>query len=158
MKVEVEFGFVAIVQNTDFGMVFLKSKTNDKIIGILLSIEEYIYIRESTIKEKERLDLPPLPFLLMTRMIKELGGTVEKIEIDDLKNEVYYCSIYIKKPDGKEIVFESNPSDAICLALENKKPIYVEENLLQDPNEASDELGLNEMKTIGNAWQILWTC
>ena len=72
----------------------------------------------------------PLTHDLLNNVIAKMGGTVERILIDDLWNNTYYAKIDVNY-DGKQAQFDSRPSDAIALALRAKAPIYMVEAVLE---------------------------
>lgn len=65
-------------------------------------------------------------------MLEELGATVTKVAICDLKDSTYRAIIDLVDKDGKVFRKDSRPSDAIGLALRFKCPIYAEEKLLSN--------------------------
>ncbi len=72
----------------------------------------------------------PITHDLMLNAINKLGGTVERILIDDLWNNTYYAKVSVAS-DGKIIDIDSRPSDAIALSLRAKAPIYMIEGVLE---------------------------
>ena len=72
----------------------------------------------------------PLPYDMIGNVITKMGGTVERILIDDLWNNTYYAKISIAY-DGRTLDIDSRPSDAIALGLRVKSPIYMAESVLQ---------------------------
>ena len=72
----------------------------------------------------------PLPYDMFNNVIGKMGGTIERILIDDLWNNTYYAKISISC-DSKSLDADSRPSDAIALALRAKAPIYMAEAVLQ---------------------------
>jgi uncharacterized protein len=72
----------------------------------------------------------PMTHDLLRNMIGELGATVERIEITDLRENTYYALIHLRI-DGSERTIDSRPSDAISLALRSKSPIYVAKRVLE---------------------------
>lgn len=72
----------------------------------------------------------PLPYDMFNNVINRMGGTVDRILIDDLWNNTYYAKIAITY-DGKSIDADSRPSDAIALGLRAKAPIYMAEAVLE---------------------------
>lgn len=72
----------------------------------------------------------PLTHDLLNNVVSKMGGTVDRILIDDLWNNTYYAKISIAS-EGKMIDFDSRPSDAIALALRAKAPIYMAEAVLE---------------------------
>jgi bifunctional DNase/RNase len=72
----------------------------------------------------------PLPYDMIGNVITKMGGTVERILIDDLWNNTYYAKISIAY-DGRTLDVDSRPSDAIALGLRVKSPIYMAEAVLE---------------------------
>lgn len=71
----------------------------------------------------------PLPYDMFNNVINRMGGTVDRVLIDDLWNNTYYAKISITY-DGKTLDADSRPSDAIALGLRAKAPIYMAESVL----------------------------
>ncbi|MFQ5441976.1 MAG: bifunctional nuclease family protein [Thermodesulfobacteriota bacterium] len=71
----------------------------------------------------------PMTHDLMMNMLNGLKIDVEKIEVTDLKENVYYARIHLSS-DGNAFVIDSRPSDAIALALRMECPIYVDTSVL----------------------------
>jgi len=72
----------------------------------------------------------PMTHDLLKNLLVELGGSVNSIEITELKENTYYASIYLDI-GGRELAIDSRPSDAIALALRTKSPIYVAKAVLE---------------------------
>lgn len=72
----------------------------------------------------------PLTHDLMKNIIYRLGGTIEKIVIDDLWNNTYYAKVHIAM-NGNILEIDSRPSDAIALGLRAKAPIFMTEAVLE---------------------------
>ena len=72
----------------------------------------------------------PMTHDLLKNLLAELGGSVNSIEITELKENTYYASIYLNI-GGRELAIDSRPSDAIALALRTKSPIYVAKDVLE---------------------------
>jgi len=72
----------------------------------------------------------PMTHDLLRNLIGELGGTVESVEITDLRENTYYAVIHISVA-GSARAIDSRPSDAISLALRVKSPIYVAKRVLE---------------------------
>jgi uncharacterized protein len=72
----------------------------------------------------------PLTHDLLNSIIQRMGGTVERILIDDLWNGTYYAKISVNS--GRALLsVDSRPSDAIALALRAKAPIFMLESVLE---------------------------
>ena len=81
----------------------------------------------------------PMTHDLLRSLLSEMGGSIDSVEITELKENTYYALIYLKV-GGRELAIDSRPSDAIALALRTKSPIYVAKAVL----EASSILQQNE--------------
>ncbi|HEY5543626.1 MAG TPA: bifunctional nuclease family protein [Candidatus Binatia bacterium] len=81
----------------------------------------------------------PMTHDLLKTILVEVGGSVESVEITELKENTYYASVNLNVA-GRQMMIDSRPSDAIALALRTKSPIYVAKAVL----EASSMLQQNE--------------
>ena len=72
----------------------------------------------------------PMTHDLLRSILAEIGGSVNSVEITELKENTYYASIYLNL-GGRELAVDSRPSDAIALALRTKSPIYVAKAVLE---------------------------
>ncbi len=94
----------------------------------------------------------PMTHDLLRNMVAELGGTVEAVELTELRDNTYYAQIQVRTRDGKELQIDSRPSDAISLALRTKSPIYVAKKVLEMSSElqqAASEPGSKEQNLAG---------
>ena len=69
---------------------------------------------------------PPRPMThdLLRLMAEQLGASVEKIVISDLRESTFFALIHLQHPGGP-VTVDARPSDAIALALRTNAPIYV---------------------------------
>ena len=76
---------------------------------------------------------PPRPLTHDTwvNMLKEINVTIEKVVIHRLVNGVFFASIYSVVENGKQLIFDSRPSDAVALAVRVECPIYALDSLLE---------------------------
>jgi len=72
----------------------------------------------------------PLTHDLLASVIREMGGRLERIVVTQLKNETFYAELHIQM-DGREVLVDSRPSDAIALAAQLGAKIYVEDGVLE---------------------------
>ena len=81
----------------------------------------------------------PLTHDLLKIAIDRLGGTVERITIDDLWQGTFYAKITVTQKDGTTQDIDSRPSDAIALALRTRSPIYMAESVIEESGREDDE-------------------
>ena len=72
----------------------------------------------------------PMTHDLFKNVLSELGGTVKRVAITELKENTYYAVITLAVGD-REVAMDSRPSDAIAMALRSKTPIYVAKEVLE---------------------------
>jgi uncharacterized protein len=82
----------------------------------------------------------PLTHDLLRNLLERLGGTLERVVIDDLWNATFYARIFLtQKNNNTELELDSRPSDAIALSLRTRAPIYVAEAVLAEASKDTDE-------------------
>ncbi len=107
-------------------VVFLKDRHSTQTILITIGEAEAISIaNELQNKEFAR----PLSHDLMKKIIDTLDGTVEKIVINDIKEEIFYATIFLRKQTGEIKELDARPSDSLALAVRMGVPIYVNEEV-----------------------------
>jgi hypothetical protein len=75
--------------------------------------------------------LRPQTHELLADVILNLGGTLQKIIIDDLTDGTFYAKLYVMQGETEHII-DSRPSDAIALGVAMQVPIYVDERVLDE--------------------------
>lgn len=71
----------------------------------------------------------PLTHDILKNIISALGGKVLRVEISDLKTDIFYATLVIETK-GKVIEIDSRSSDALALAVRAKVPIYVNDEVM----------------------------
>ncbi len=72
----------------------------------------------------------PLTHDLIVNLLAATGAIVEKVVVNDLKNNSYYALIYLKIA-GASISIDARPSDSLALAVRIHCPIYIDEKVLK---------------------------
>ncbi|HKD66155.1 MAG TPA: bifunctional nuclease domain-containing protein [Candidatus Binataceae bacterium] len=70
----------------------------------------------------------PLTYDLIRNLLQVTGNRVDRVEVNDLREETYYATIFLDH--GRHHV-DSRPSDAIAVALATNAPIYVQVRLFE---------------------------
>jgi len=81
--------------------------------------------------------LRPMTHDLMKQILDTFRVSVIRVVIHDIKDNTFYANLYLNV-DGKELIVDSRPSDAIALAVRVKAPIFVTEAVI----EATKDLGV----------------
>ena len=80
----------------------------------------------------------PMTHDLLRNAIDRLGGTVERITIDDLWQQTFYAKITVTQKNGESQDIDARPSDAIALALRTRSPIYMAESVIESVKDDSE--------------------
>jgi bifunctional DNase/RNase len=99
----------------------------------------------------------PMTHDLLKTILGEVGGSVDSVEITELKENTYYASVNISLA-GRQLMIDSRPSDAIALALRTKSPIYVAKAVLEASSvlQQSDEGKEPPLENVSNVSQEKW--
>lgn len=124
--VEMFVGGLVIDPATQAPIVVLKDETGELTLPIWIGIPEATSIA-SAIKQVSM--ARPLTHDLFHDLLLEVGVTVQRVVITELRESTYFAELIMGKGD-RVIVLDARPSDAIALALRASAPIYVAESVL----------------------------
>jgi uncharacterized protein len=98
---------------------------NGKVIAIFVdhSVAAAITMSMHSIKRPR-----PLTHDLISSIFTGLGVSVQKVVVNDLKDDTFYARLYLIQENelGKSMVeIDARPSDSIAIALQQACPIYV---------------------------------
>ena len=82
----------------------------------------------------------PMTHDLMRDVLDDLGVSVEKIAVTDLRDGTFYAELELNARDGVHTI-SSRPSDAIALAARTGSPIFAAEAVLDEAGYLADEEG-----------------
>src|SRR5512136_2535550 len=71
----------------------------------------------------------PMTHDLFKSFIETTGAAIEKIEVVDIRDNVFYALITIVHGNGR-LTIDARPSDAIAIALRTKSPIFVASHVI----------------------------
>jgi hypothetical protein len=73
----------------------------------------------------------PLTHDLLRDVITELGATVSRVVITELREATYFAEIHLDAK-GETSVVSARPSDAVALALRTESPLFVDDELMDE--------------------------
>jgi uncharacterized protein len=126
MSVQMELHKIIISEMQDSQIIVLKEVDGERHFPIVIGSHEALAIDR---RLKGVPTIRPMTHELLASVIERMGGTVEKIEINDLAEGTFYALIHIRR-DGQVLQIDSRPSDAIALGIATTVPIYVAEKVL----------------------------
>jgi bifunctional DNase/RNase len=99
--------------------------------GLFLPIWVGIFEANAIALEMEKIATPrPMTHDLLKNLLAELDAHVERVVINDLRENTFFARIHLTRKDATLSV-DSRPSDAIALALRSHAEIFVEEEVLE---------------------------
>ncbi len=118
---------VEIPANTP--MLLLQEQSGDhRLLPIYIGSPEASSIHYAL----EGIDPPrPLTHDLFITVLDQLGATLDKVVVTEVRDHTYYAELHLKVGDDEQIV-SSRPSDAIALAVRCEAPMFASDELLDE--------------------------
>jgi bifunctional DNase/RNase len=109
-------------------IIILRETDSDRFLPIWIGPFEADAITLSL----QELEVPrPLTHDLLRNILQTLGAKVLRVNITELRDDVFYARIIITV-NGREMEVDSRPSDALALAVRVKVPIFVAEEVMDE--------------------------
>ena len=126
--IQMELHKIVISETTDQQIIMLKEVDGERKFPMVIGTDSANAIE----RRLKGIQAPrPLTHDLLSSVIEQLGGTVERIEINNLQDHTFFATIHIRH-NGDVIEIDSRPSDAIALGIATTVPIYVAEHVLDE--------------------------
>ncbi len=125
--IEVHIDSIRVSLVSPHRVVLLKENEGDRYLPIWIGPYEAEAIQYA-LHEVEV--ARPLTHDLLKNVVQRLGARVLRVEVVDLRDNVFYGNIVMEK-DGRILEIDSRPSDALALAVRVHVPIYVAEHVLE---------------------------
>ena len=126
MQIAMQLARIIISENDDQQIIILKETDGKRSFPIVIGIAEAAAIDR---RLKKRSTPRPPTHELLASVIEQLGGKVERVVINDLRDRTFFALLHIRQ-GAKVIEVDSRPSDAIALGIGYDVPIFVEEKVL----------------------------
>ncbi len=124
---------ITLIEDPANPVLFLYCQGENKIIPVMIGQPEARILALSL--DKTNFDRPMTHNLLMNT-IEALGGEISRVVIYDMVDDIFYSKICITSGNS-EIQVDARPSDALILAVQSVKPIFVTERVLQKAGQVS---------------------
>ncbi len=138
MQIEMKIKGLMVDPVTNMPIVILKDEEENRVLPIWVGVFE----ANAIALRMEAIDTPrPMTHDLLRDLLDKLHATVEKVVVNDLKDNTYFAHIHLLI-NGDQHVLDSRPSDAIALALRAEAPIFVEQSVLEQARtlDSNDDL------------------
>ena len=128
MPVQMDLKRIIINEINDQQIIILREVDGDRSFPIVIGMFEAISIDR---RVKGTQWPRPMTHDLVVSLINDLGGDLQDIYINDLRDHTYFAQLRVRK-DGELFPVDCRPSDAIAVAVTAKVPIYVAESVLEE--------------------------
>jgi bifunctional DNase/RNase len=133
---------ITIDPATQSPIVILRDLANQNILPIWIGILEANAIAVGL----EKVQLPrPMTHDLLKSVMDKTGVRLLKIEITDIKDNTYFAELHLEA-NGKPLVIDSRPSDALALSIRLGAPILVHEAVIEKAVRVDAESGPGQEK------------
>jgi bifunctional DNase/RNase len=126
--IEMVLSRIIISDKRDTQFIWLKEREGERTFAILIGPYE---ARAIDMHVKNFKTPRPLTHELLANVITDLNGILERIEITELRDGIYFAKLVIRQ-DGRVVEVDSRPSDAIALALKHNSPIFCAEKVIEE--------------------------
>lgn len=127
---EMELVTVGMDMVTRSPVVLLRQAKGNQRLPVWVGILE----AQGIMRALQGIEMPrPMTHDLMATLLKELGGTLERVTIDELRDGTYHgkLTLRIEGHDQPRII-DTRPSDGMALALRTGAAIYVNDEVLKE--------------------------
>jgi bifunctional DNase/RNase len=109
-------------------VVFLLDKSGKRLLPIAIAPSEGTAIATNLLEFPSQ---RPMTFTLMANLLEAGGVELEDARVSELKDNVYIATVTIRVGETVREI-DARPSDAITLALQMGRPIYVAESVMEE--------------------------
>ncbi len=119
---------IIINETSDSHIIFLKEVDGERMFPIVIG-----FFEASSIERRVKNQTTPRPLThdLLANAIDLLGGDLQDIYINELREHTYFAKLRIRH-DGELVEVDSRPSDAIALAVTVDVPIFVADDIIDE--------------------------
>jgi bifunctional DNase/RNase len=129
-------------------IIILKTQVNNQAIPIWIGLLEVTSIASALQRVKFN---RPMTHDLFKNFTNIINFTVKKVEICDLKNDIFFAKMYFQS-DDKSFDMDARPSDAIAIALRFQAPIYVDDKIIEMSKIKEDAYEVFDESEQGKKW------
>ena len=116
-------------------IVILKVEDENRYLPIWIGQAE---ARSILFKLQNQEFVRPLTHDLALNLVNELGGSMERITVTELRDSTFFATIRLEI-DGKTVEVDSRPSDAIALAIRSGAEIFASDEVIEEAGVVFEE-------------------
>lgn len=110
-------------------VIILRETNTDRYLAIWIDA----YMAEQITFALQEIEVArPMSHDLLKQVLNALNARLIRVEVTELKNEVFYGNLVVLTDSGHEINIDSRPSDALALAVRSNVPILVSQKVMEE--------------------------
>jgi uncharacterized protein len=127
MEIEMKVKGLVVDPISKMPIVLLQDISSDRVLPIWIGVFE----ANAIALVMESIETPrPMTHDLLKNLLEKTGVVIEKIVVNDVQSNTFFALIHCQH-QGRKVIVDSRPSDAIALALRTKSPIYVRDEVVK---------------------------
>lgn len=154
MDLEVKVRGLILDPTSNSPIVILKDLSSDAMLPVWIGVCEANAI---AMEMEKAVAQRPMTHDLLKNVIDQLEARVEKVVISDLVENTFYAVIVLSY-NGRSVLIDARPSDAIAVALRTDSPIYVSEPVMRNSKNTISSAEFDEIeerRTSDDDWMDL---
>ncbi len=127
-------------------VVLLRQSQGNQRLPVWVGILE----AQGIMRALQGIEMPrPMTHDLMATLLKEMGGTLEKVTIDELRDGTYYGKLVLRiRGEQEPRIIDTRPSDGMALALRTGAPSTLGITVIRPTEEHRQQFKLPSMKGV----------
>jgi len=126
--IDVELATVAVVPGQGVPVVLLREPEMGEVVPIFIGPAE---ARAILLAQRGMASPRPMTHDLLANVIERMGGTLERIVVDALRDGTYHGALEVRMDDDSLLRIDARPSDALALAVRTGAGIAVAPDVLE---------------------------
>jgi len=144
MEIEMRIKGLVVDPISKMPIVVLEDINSERMLPIWIGVFE----ANAIALKIENIATPrPMTHDLLKNLLDELDIKVEKIVVNDVRDNTFYALIYCRHMN-QTITIDSRPSDAIALVLRTDAPIFVEESVVEKAHSMKIDENLEDSENL----------
>jgi hypothetical protein len=128
MDIPVELTRILITEMGMQQVIFLREKAAGRVFPIMIGTNEALAID----RRLKGVPTPrPMTHDLLADVIQAMGGAIEKVVVDDLREGTFIATIHLRQ-GGRLLAIDARPSDAIALGVAFDTPLFVADHVIEE--------------------------
>lgn len=127
MLVEVRVQSLGLDRSTNSPVVVLREAAGERLLPIWIGAPE---AKAIATRMAGMTFGRPLTHDLVTAVIAEVAGTLDRVEIPRIEQNIYFAELVVRTKSGAEVRVDARPSDSIAVALRADAKIFADDTLL----------------------------